>query len=177
MAMKVNEAEFEEAIRMLVGKECCGFAAGAPTGSVLSLDIGSKIRRRSSAGDSALAQEREDYESEFKLLVECSWRLDSDEEIVCGGWDDNRKDGVMLLGLGHLIGQRIESVHYSMPAFDLELGFNNGLKLRIFCDVINLGDQDDNYSLFLPDTIYIVGTRSRLIKEPRSTLPGSRRQH
>jgi len=64
---------------------------------------------------------------------------------------------------------------------ELDLTFCNGLVLRVFCDSVNLVDMDDNYSVFLPEGIFTVGTRGKLLKEQRGeadneciTLPKKR---
>ena len=74
----------------------------------------------------------------------------------------------MLTGLQRLVGDVIHSVSLSKPAFDLQLSFSNKLVLSVFCDAVNEADEYDNYSLFLPEVIYTVGFRSRLIREHRS---------
>lgn len=74
----------------------------------------------------------------------------------------------MLDGLQRLVDQTIDDVTLTKPAFDLVLNFSNGLVLRIFCDATNTTEMADNYSLFLPEAIYIVGNRSALKREARN---------
>jgi hypothetical protein len=61
----------------------------------------------------------------------------------------------MCPDIRHLIGKSIRSISLSKPAFDLRLEFSNRLVLRIFCDSINESEMLDNYSIFLPDIIYL----------------------
>ncbi|MEO6393331.1 MAG: hypothetical protein ABIP75_15895 [Pyrinomonadaceae bacterium] len=164
----IVKAEFEASINQLVGKPCWGFVAGAPRGSVVSLDIGRKLPSESPRKNTHLTVEQRRYDAEFILFIHCVWRLDSKSKVVCGAWSDNRKGGAMLKGLQRLVGEVIHSVSLSKPAFDLQLTFSNKLVLSVFCDAVNEADEYDNYSLFLPTVIYTVGTWSRLSREHRS---------
>ena len=136
---------------------------------MVNLNLGRKISRKSPAENPHLPSEQRANDSEFALFVECSWRLESETQVICGAWDDNSKQGAMRKGLERLVGQTIESISLSRPSLDLELRFSNQLVLRIFCDQTNRAEMVDNYSLFLPRTIYIVGTRSRVRKEVRKS--------
>jgi len=73
----------------------------------------------------------------------------------------------MLAGLQLLVNRVVSAVEVREPAYDLDLIFDGGLRVRIFCDRVSLEDGDDNYCLFLPDKILAVGTRSQLSKEQR----------
>jgi hypothetical protein len=79
----------------------------------------------------------------------------------------------MLAGLRRLVGSTITSVNVKKPAWDLDLTFSNGLVLRVFCDSVDLVDMDDNYSVFLPEGIFTVGARGKLLSEQRCPF-GSR---
>jgi hypothetical protein len=148
---------------------CWGFVAGKGTGSVVELNLGKKVSRKSAVKNPHLTDEQQASDSEFALLVECTWRLESKTQVICGAWDDNSKQGAMIKGLERLVGQTIESISLLRPSLDLELSFSNQLVLRIFCDLTNRAEMVDNYSFFLPRMIYIVGTRSRLRKEVRKS--------
>ena len=162
-------AEFVKGINRLIGQECWGFAAGEGTGSSVSLDIGRKVLRKEPLKNPHLTSEQRKYDSEFDLFIQCAWRIESKTQVICGAWDDNAEDGVMIKGLQGLVGSTVDSIKVSKPALDLVLNFNNGLALRIFCDQTNQAEMDDNYSVFFPDVVYIVGNRSQLRRENRST--------
>lgn len=161
-------AEFIARLNRLIGQVCWGFAAGAGTGSVVSLDIGGKVLRESPLKNPHLSAEQQKYAAEFGLFIQCAWRIESKAQVVCGAWDDNTGGGRMLEGLRLLVGQVISSVEVAKPALDLAMNFDGGLALRIFCDQTNQAEMEDNYSLFLPDAIYVVGHRSQLRREART---------
>jgi hypothetical protein len=157
--------EFEEVVNRLVGQLCWGIIAGAGTGSIISLQLGEQIPRQSPLNNPALSRVQKKYESEYTIFIECSWRVDSKSKVICGCWDDNSKNGEMVAGLKRLTGSTVTSVNVKKPAWDLELMFSNGFVLRLFCDSVNLADLNDNYSVFLPEGIFVVGTRGKLRKE------------
>ena len=148
---------------------CWAFVAGKGTGSVVELNLGRKVSRKSPVRNPHLTETQRANDSEFALFVECTWRLESKTRVICGAWDDNSKQGAMIKGLERLVGQTIESISLTRPSLDLEVRFSNQFVLRIFCDQTNRAEMVDNYSLFLPQMIYIVGTRSRLRKEVRKS--------
>lgn len=164
---KTITAEFIASLNRLVGQVCWGFAAGKGTGSVISLDIGEKVLRESPLKNPHLTAKQRKYKAEFDLFIQCAWRLESKTQVICGAWDDNSEGGDMLEGLQRLVGQAINSIKVSKPAFDLAVNFNNGLVLRIFCEQTNQAEMEDNYSVFLPNTIYVVGNRSQLRRAAR----------
>lgn len=73
----------------------------------------------------------------------------------------------MLRGLARLVDQRVAVVTLRQPGLDLELEFEHGLRLAIFCDQVNEVDKADNYVFFVPQTAIAVGTRSIPHLEPR----------
>lgn len=159
--------EFETSLNQIIGLECWGVVAGSGTGSIVDIQLGGRVRLHKRLRNSKLTDEQREFEPEFSIFIECVWRLDSESTIICGAWDDNREGGEMIVGLRQIVGSVISSVQLSIPAFDVLVGFSNGLTLKVFCDRINLTDADDNYSLFTPSMCYTVGTRSALRREQR----------
>lgn len=164
---KTITTEFIASLNRLIGQVCWGFAAGAGTGSVVSLDIGGKVLRKKPLKNPHISSKQRKYTSEFGLFIRCIWRIESKTQVICGAWDDNAKGGDMIEGLQRLVGQAISSIKVSKPALDLAVNFNSGLVLRIFCDQTNQAEMEDNYSVFLPDAIYVVSNRSQLRREAR----------
>ena len=173
-SQKKISVEFEEALNRLVGQLCWGVIAGAGTGSIVDLKIGRKILRKTPVRNPHLSRLQRKYDSEYAIFILCVWRVDSKSKVVCGCWDDNTENGEMLAGLRRLVGSTITSVDVKKPAWDLDLTFSNGLVLKVFCDSINLIDKGDNYSVFLPEGIYTVGARSKLLKEQRGAADNGR---
>ena len=114
-----------------------------------------------------LTDEQRLGEPEFSLYIECVWRLDDRECVICGAWDDNAPGGTLILGLQGLVSQTLLAVKLSEPSCDVDLSFANDWTLRIFCDQVNEHDSSDNYSLFSQEQVLIVGTKSRLRIEHR----------
>lgn len=166
---KVTLDKFEASLNQLTNQVCWGFVAGKGTGSVVELNLGRKVSRKAPVKNPHLTDEQRANDSEFALFVECTWRLESKTQVICGAWDDNSKLGAMRKGLERLVGQTIDSISLARPSLDLALRFSNQLVLRIFCDQTNPAEMVDNYSLFLPRMICIVGTRSRLRQEVRKS--------
>jgi len=155
--------EFVGRLMDLRGKPCWSFYAGPSTGSHVDFDFGRKLPRAVPIlGNPNLTEDQKFYASEVSLFVQCGWRLDSSQEVICGSTDSNEKNGPMLLGLQAIIGATVQQVKIARPAFDLILAFSGDLFLKVFCDQTNLEDDDPNYTLHTKDRIYIVGARGRV---------------
>lgn len=91
-------------------------------------------------------------------------------QVLCGAWDENDIEGPKIKGLEAIVGHNICSISYTEPALDLKIVFDNEMVLRVFCDATNSYDENDNYSLFFQHEILIVGNKSVIRKEERSSL-------
>lgn len=154
--------DLRQACLQLVGLQCRSVIAGAGTGSRMSLGFGEARARRKPLTNSTLSEFQKKFETSHKLFITCSWRLDAPSRVICGAWDDNREGGPMLEGLARLCDHRVSDLLFRQPGLDLELTFDHGLRLTIFCDQVNESDEDDNYSVFLPQEILTVGTKSAI---------------
>lgn len=154
----------EALLARLVGLRCSGYTAGGAAGSHVNLEFGGRIPRAKPLENEYLTEEQRLGEPEYSVFVLCVWRLDSDEQVICGAWDDNGSQGPMLRGLEELPGWRLGSFEVDEPGLDLRLRFENGWTFRIFCDQVNEQDECPNYSLFSPEEILTVKTRSRLVR-------------
>lgn len=158
------------AVEELVGLPMWAVVAGSGTGSVINLLFGEAIRRSEPINNPTLPASVRDCDASHSLFIECVWRLDGEAEIITGAWDDNQSDGPMLSGLTSLVGDRVKSVWLGHPGFDLDVLFESGKTLRIFCDQINIEDGNSNYSLFLPFVVHTVGCRGQLRESERGTI-------
>jgi hypothetical protein len=159
--------EFFSTLQGLVGKKCWGFVAGKGTGSVVALDFGEKLKRTRSLKNPHLTQEQRENDAEISLLVRCTWRLDAPERVVCGAWDSNEIDGLMLAGLQEVVGKNVCAATVGAPAWDLALQFDNGLCFKAFCDRLSEEEAEDNYVLYAPRGTFTVAARSCLLAEPK----------
>jgi len=96
-------------------------------------------------------------EGEYELMVWCAWRLDGPKgPVVSSDAADVVVDRKLTRALR---GRTIERARVTVPlAWDLEVTFDRGLVLRVFCDYLP-GDPsfDGNYEVVLPDRELAVG--------------------
>ena len=159
--------ELQHGLNQFVGEICWGIAAGRGTGSIVSLHFGAKMLRRIPLNNPHLSNELREYDSQMGLFITCSWRLDSDSDVICGWTDSNEEGGPMLSGLQKIVGQKVKQVDLILPGLDLGLHFSNSLLLRIFSDRTDSTQDEGNYTVFLPRWAYVVGIKSKLKKEAR----------
>ena len=152
-------------IAELPGKECWAVAAGAGTGSVVDLHFGRKLRRGRPLSNPHVSSLLRECVGEMGLLIECAWRLDQRDQIICGSGDSNRVEGRMLTGLDRLSFKMVDAIELGRPGLDLCIHFGQNLHLRIFCDHTDPDGDADNYSLFAGNETYVVGPGSAIAVE------------
>lgn len=162
--------EFLATARSLVGKTCWKIVAGTNTGSVIDLHLGKKLPIRTPIHPTLATDPDSHYQGELGVFIECAWRLDAEDEIICGWGEDFSAGSPLSKGLHLLLHQAVERVCIRRPALDLSLHFSNSLVLRVFCDQTEPSEDNDNYVLFTPRYSYVVSTRSKVIREERSEL-------
>ena len=163
-------ANLVRGVEELVGLSVWAVVAGSGTGSVINLLFGEAIRRSTPISNPTLPAKVRDHDASHSLFIRCVWRLDGESEVITGAWDDNQAGGPMLAGLTPLVGDRVKSVWLGRPAFDLDVLFESGKTLRVFCDQINSEDDNPNYSLLLPTVVHTVGCRSQLRESVRGPI-------
>jgi hypothetical protein len=65
------------------------------------------------------------------LVVDCPWRIDSQDTVLCG-WDDEEDEAVE--DASALVGSSVAEVAFRRPGYDLLLRFDNGCVLLAFPD-------------------------------------------
>ncbi len=171
MAIKDMESladALQSNLRQLMTTKCWGIIAGSGTGSVLNLQFGAKIPRQKPLDNPTLRQDVRLFDAEYDLFIECVLRLDTNQEVICGAWDDNSTEGPMLEGLNNILEKPVTGITVLEPAWDVIIEFDDSFKLKIFCDQVNEEDENDNYSFFTPKQVITVGTRGKLQTEPRA---------
>jgi hypothetical protein len=113
------------------GLSCWYVSTGGAASSTFELAIGSKVPRLIPLKNTAHSEEFRQFGSEISIFVWCAWRLDGLKEPVTS-WDDEEKS--IESGLNRLIGEKIELIQISLPAWDVNIMFSNSLCLRVFCD-------------------------------------------
>lgn len=77
-----------------------------------------------------------DHDGESWLIIECPWRLDSDDEVLCG-WDDS--DDTITTTIAELLDATLVTSQVRLPGYDLHLTFDTGeypLYLKVFPDCL-----------------------------------------
>ena len=159
--------EFKQQMYALASQACWSVAAGEGTGSVIGLDFGKKIPRVVPLTNLHLTEDQRYYKAEMSLFIECAWRLDSRNEVICGSSDSDANDGPMVRGLALVVDQKVVSIELSELSWDVTIKFTGDLFLKVFCDQTNVEEEVSNYSLHLEDRIYTVGPRGKLNCGPR----------
>lgn len=80
------------------------------------------------------------------LIAECPWRLESEDDVLCG-WEDD--DEAIAVNASVVIDRDVEEQLVRLPGFDLTLRFSGGYTLRVFPDCVGYYT-DDTASLSIP---------------------------
>jgi len=164
--MKPNSLpDLETLIASLRGLPCWYVSVGGVTSPTFQLALGEKIPRQVPLKNPAQSEEYRHHEGEMNLLVWCSWRLDGPDRPLTSS-DDSPE--TIQRELGTLVGASVGSVSVVPPAWDLTIGFSNGLCLRIFCDHLP-GDPsfDGNWDLWGRQLTAFVGPGAACSIRPR----------
>ncbi len=131
---KVDRRAQLEFFDMLVGKECWSRKAGAGTGSMVSFDLGKKIRRTNPVRNPMLSEDQLNFIGEFGLFImSAKWHVMNESGIICDSGDNNSPNGPMLVGLDRLVGKLVVSWDFVDELFGFELNFNDGISLVVTC--------------------------------------------
>lgn len=87
-----------------------------------------------------------EFDGQAWLVVECPWRLELDDDVLCG-WDDDEDD--IAAAASALIGQGAAEPTVRRPGFDLTLRFASGHRLKVFPDCLSYYTHDTT-SLSIP---------------------------
>lgn len=167
MTNDINSVALRQVLEAIVNKPCWGVIAGPGTGSHISLDFGGKQPRERPLKNPHLTDDQQRFEGEYVLYVTCTWRLQLRDRVICSSTSSNAKDGPLQKGLGRLVDDIVNQVSVGPPAFDVEIRFQSGLVLLVFCDISN-DEDEDNYSIFCPQGILTVsGGSEQIMHEAR----------
>ena len=136
----ISVRRFVTALQEIKNQRCVWFSAGEGTGSVVMLDFGELEQRPRPLRNRSVPGVRRTHHGRIGLLIESAWRLDTKSSVLCGSTDSNCPDCDMVQGLEQLVSCTVKTVRLNLPALDLAVGFENGLRLRVFCDQTNLFD-------------------------------------
>jgi hypothetical protein len=152
----------KELVSSLVGCSCWSATCCGAAGPSLMLDVGNRIPRREPVTNPTMSPEQRMYEGEYRLFIECAWRLERNDEVICGSQDEAEHGGPMALAIRAIVSRAIRHADVQGPAWDLTLTFADDLRLRIFCDQTNINIDDFNYSISTGSTSAEVGPRGQV---------------
>ncbi len=155
------DGDLEEALNTLDGKTCWSVVAGGASGSVVSLDFGEKIPRERPLRNPELTEDQRLFKGESSLFVECDWRLETEQEVLCSSTDPVPFSAAVLASLDQMVDRRIVGIEVAKPGWDVGLRFEGALHLSVFCSETG-GDERDNYSLLAPYRALTVGAFSKV---------------
>jgi len=168
--MTYSSDEFLHAVKhALIDAKCWYVSDGAVDGT-FQLALGERVQRRVRLQAEHHTSEYRNYEGTANLLVWCSWRLDSQDDVITSSDDEYSS---IVEGLNRLIGSCINRVSILSPAWDLELQFNNEFTLNVFCDHVP-GDPsyDGNWYLTLRESLFFAGPGVKFGVETRNDPTG-----
>lgn len=153
------DTKFQKELLQFKGLKCWSVVAGIGSGSRVGLDFGGKIKRRRPLKNQMISEEARLYKGEFSLFLEdCTWRLESQERVMCSSKSENAEGGEMLSELRSLIGLTVNEFQVFPLSHDLILEFDRKLLLRAFCDCVDEED-GDNYTIFTPSDSFTIGPK------------------
>lgn len=152
--------EFEKIQAEILNKKCWSVIAG--TGSLISLAFGGKIPNSRILKNKNLTTEQRNFSGQFEIYVECAWRLESEELVLCTSTCANLNDSEAG-GLKSLVGDIVVDLGFCLPSGDLKISFSSGRTMKIFADQGNEVDQYINYIFYANDILIKNGANSNLL--------------
>ena len=114
----------------LVGETCWHVSVGGVTVPSFLLVLGERIPRERPIENPRQPEEYRRFKGSVELLVWCSWRLETDDEVLASS-----VQGETCVGeLRRLRGATVSIATCSRPAWDLTIRFTDNRHLVIFCD-------------------------------------------
>ncbi len=164
--MTESPVEVQSALRTLHGKCCWNVSAGGSAGSSFSLAFGAMVARSRPLSNPEADEEYRRFEGECTLLVWCSWRLDGVDRSLASSDQSAATIATSLRSV--LKGVLVLRAEARGRACDVQLAFEGGLILHIFCDRLPEDSSDaDNWQLETVDHILAVGPGFSVNREAR----------
>lgn len=155
-----------DAVQNLVGTPCWSIIAGVGTWPTLLIHFGGKVPLKRSFKHYYMTEEERFFGGEYRLFIHCSWRIESNSEVVTSSQDSLENNALEKLSL--LRDMKVVDIFLAKPSYDLTVFFSNGYILKVFCDLTNVIEDYDNWSIFISDFVYTVGAKSILKKNLRT---------
>lgn len=136
----MNANELEIMVEHLLEKEPWGIEV--TIGTRLSMEFGTEMLR----------PKHKQAHGEWHLLFQnCHWRVENAESVVVGSDDDD-----LSAAIGRVKFARITSIRLVPPSNDLEIHFENGLRLTTYLSYSKSSSESKQWYLFCPDESVLV---------------------
>ncbi len=157
----------EAAFNGMVEKPCWSVAViSSALETQVTLYIGDKVERKKALTAPSLSEEQRNYHAAFEVtIIDCTWRLDSTDQVVTS-WSDDAE--TLRKYMAYLKDQPVIGWEITWPGLDLTLHFANTLALRLFCDQTDPVDGGENYAFRSPEYTFQVGVRSHITATARA---------
>ncbi len=133
-------SELELIIRNLLEKEPWGIEV--TIGTRLSMEFGVEMLR----------PKHKQAHGEWHLLFQdCHWRIENAESVLVGSDDENLATAIRGVNFDKIINIRLVP-----PSRDLEIIFENGLRLTTFLTFSNTCSESKQWYLFCPDESVLI---------------------
>ena len=157
-------AELESEIAKVVGKKCRH--ADLNVGSTLMLDFGRELTY-----DPPIVNPNNGEIvkiGEFNFMFFCSWRIENKERIFCTWQDKTYHYDKLEIAVNMLTEKELVDYAIDYPSMDLVLRFNDGISLKVFCDLQTEDAGKSNYYFSNFNELFAVKNNSELIKKEQS---------
>ena len=131
---------------------------------MITLLFGEVLERRLSLKE----QEVTVWDSDITLSLEwAAWRIQRREHILCSSTSENGIDSQLERGAKTLEGKAVIRTALSKISYDLTLWFEEGYKIKVFCDQVNDVLRRNNYLVRYRKRIFVITSGSLLNVEER----------
>jgi len=129
-----HEQRIQDFVESLKNRSCWYVCCGGSAGARFSISLGGKVKRTFEVQNLLHPIEFRQFEGEFDLYVETTWRLDSQTGPMCSSNFEADGFGNSIDTLEQqLTGATVVDIRISYPVGDLTIEFTSGLILRVFC--------------------------------------------
>jgi len=112
-------------------------------GTRLSMEFGEEMPRK--------PKHRHSHGRWHLLFLNCHWRVEDRKSILVGSDDDDLGDRIAKLQFG-----KVTKVQLSQPTNDLEIVFDENLRLTTFLTYSSISSESRQWYLFCPDDVVCV---------------------
>jgi hypothetical protein len=154
----VTRDEFLSSVAPIIQNECWAATGDGAAGAWIKLELGAKIARFRVVSNPKLPEDVRKYEGANDVFVQCPWRVERGQYVLCGSADSSEPGGPRTRALRDaLVGKKILSVRLDGVSPDLVVAFDNECLLRTFCDGSFVdGERYEYYSIRIAGVIYSV---------------------